>query len=546
MVMACGRSGSSSARSLSTLLRNAVAIRCSSSSGSSCSSDSSCTAAAISSAADVGSRQGNNSSVLRAGGTDTSAPALARLTGLGDALGSLFNSCKQEDWNLEDGDTAQTSFAHSSGNFQAFLDRPSASSRTDSRSTAVARPFFGQGAVRIEGSPLSSLSSERLPWARHLHRERDMYPKCQAQQLRPSTTSSFKSRPASPDLSLGTSSVDQDKLDPFALVADELATLGHKLRSMVAAEVPRLAEAAEYFFKLGVEGKRFRPMVLLLMASSLTLESDGKNSAAEYQRVKQQRIAEITEMIHVASLLHDDVLDHADTRRGIGSLNHVMGNKLAVLAGDFLLARASVALASLHNSEVVELLSKVLEHLVTGEIMQLTTETQEMCSMEYYMQKTFYKTASLMANSCKSIALLADQPREVADLAFEYGRHLGLAFQLVDDSLDFIGTKATLGKPTLSDLAQGIATAPVLFALEEHPRIYDLVNRKFRRSGDVDQASEMVRNSRGILRTQQLAAHHAHQAALSIAGLPPTSSERALLCRRALTELTEQVITRSK
>ncbi|KAG0564803.1 hypothetical protein KC19_8G141200 [Ceratodon purpureus] len=227
---------------------------------------------------------------------------------------------------------------------------------------------------------------------------------------------------------------------------------------MVTAEVPVLALAAEYFFKMGVEGKRFRPMVLLLMSTALmTTPAHGlQDLIFDDLRLRQQRIAEITEMIHVASLLHDDVLDHADTRRGISSLNSMMGNKLAVLAGDFLLARASVALASLRNTEVVELLSKVLEHLVTGEIMQLSSEPKDMSNMDYYMQKTFYKTASLMANSCKAIAVLGGQPEEVALHAFDYGRHLGLAYQLVDDALDYTGTTKTLGKPALSDLGQVI------------------------------------------------------------------------------------------
>ncbi|KAJ0014925.1 hypothetical protein Pint_20671 [Pistacia integerrima] len=154
------------------------------------------------------------------------------------------------------------------------------------------------------------------------------------------------------------SSIIEEQLDPFSLVADELSLLANRLRSMVVAEVPKLASAAEYFFKMGVEGKRFRPTVLLLMATALNVRvleplPEGAGDALMTElRTRQQCIAEITEMIHVASLLHDDVLDDADTRRGIGSLNLVMGNKLAVLAGDFLLSRACVALASLKNTEV--------------------------------------------------------------------------------------------------------------------------------------------------------------------------------------------------
>lgn len=215
--------------------------------------------------------------------------------------------------------------------------------------------------------------------------------------------------------------------------------------------------------------------MLVLMASAfsavlpsshlLTVDQSPVNHHPLEPRRRQQRIAEITEMIHVASLLHDDVIDNAETRRGLKALNSAMGNKIAILAGDFLLARASVSLASLRNTEVIELLSQVIEHLVSGEILQvcgclasfstcsycfspvsyaffatiitcpaalsqMTSQPEELLSVDHYVKKTFYKTASLMANSCKAVAILGGQPREDCQLAWEYGRHLGLAFQV--------------------------------------------------------------------------------------------------------------------
>nr|WET55166.1 geranyl diphosphate synthase [Elsholtzia luteola] len=321
---------------------------------------------------------------------------------------------------------------------------------------------------------------------------------------------------------------------------------------MVVAEVPKLASAAEYFFKLGVEGKRFRPTVLLLMATALDVPILRQSSEAAVDsmsaelRSRQQCIAEITEMIHVASLLHDDVLDDADTRRGIGSLNFVMGNKLAVLAGDFLLSRACVALASLKNTEVVSLLAKVVEHLVTGETMQMTTTADQRCSMEYYMQKTYYKTASLISNSSKAIALLAGQTAEVSTLAYEYGKNLGLAFQLIDDVLDFTGTSASLGKGSLSDIRHGIVTAPILFAMEEFPELRAVVDQGFENPANVDRALEYLSKSRGIQRTRELAAKHASLASAAIDAFPENDDEVVQRSRRALVELTHIVITRTK
>ncbi|CAL0330776.1 unnamed protein product [Lupinus luteus] len=349
------------------------------------------------------------------------------------------------------------------------------------------------------------------------------------------------------------SSVVEDELDPFSLVADELSLVSNKLRAMVVAEVPKLASAAEYFFKMGVEGKRFRPTVLLLMSTALNLPIPNASPPIELDdtlatdlRSRQQCIAEITEMIHVASLLHDDVLDDADTRRGIGSLNVVMGNKLSVLAGDFLLSRACVALASLKNTEVVSLLAKVVEHLVTGETMQMTTTSDQRCSMDYYMQKTYYKTASLISNSCKAIAILAGQTGEVAMLAFDYGKNLGLAFQLIDDVLDFTGTSASLGKGSLSDIRHGIVTAPMLFAMEEFPQLRAIVEEGFENPQNIDLTLEYLGKSLGIQRTKELAVKHANLAAAAIDSLPQNDNEEVKKSRRALIDLTQRVITRTK
>ncbi|XP_047336876.1 solanesyl-diphosphate synthase 1, mitochondrial-like [Impatiens glandulifera] len=323
---------------------------------------------------------------------------------------------------------------------------------------------------------------------------------------------------------------------------------------MVVTEVPKLASAVEYFFKIGVEGKRLRPTVFLLMSRALNIQIPQQTSNVIGDanlmelcgRQNRNRIAEIVEMIHVASLLHDDVLDNAETRRGIASLNNVMGNKISVLAGDFLLSRASVALASLNNNEVASIISAVLEHLVTGETMQMTATSDQRFSMEYYMEKTYYKTASLISNSCKAIALLAGQTTQVSTLAFEYGKNLGLAFQLIDDVLDFTGTSTSLGKGSLSDIHQGIVTAPILFAIEEFPELHEIVYRGLENPADIELALEYLGKSRGIQKTIELAKNHAVLASAAIDSFPESNDEDVLRSRRALVELTHIVITRTK
>mmetsp|Transcript_16159 Transcript_16159/g.48417 ORF Transcript_16159/g.48417 Transcript_16159/m.48417 type:complete len:467 (-) Transcript_16159:4920-6320(-) len=346
------------------------------------------------------------------------------------------------------------------------------------------------------------------------------------------------------------------RVDPFGLVAEELKSVSERLRRTILTDIPILSTAAEYFFKLGSEGKRLRPTILLLMASSLAagrprpdmLAVDMRPPAIHVtdHRRRQQRIAEITELIHVASLLHDDVIDSASMRRGLKALNITFGNKVAILAGDFLLARASVSLAALRNSDVIQLLSQVIEDLVSGEIMQMTKSEADLLSMEHYVQKTFFKTASLMANSCQAVAILGGGDEATAQVAYTYGRSLGLAFQFIDDVLDFTGSTSILGKPALNDLASGLATAPVLFAAEEHPDLLPLIARKFSMEGDVAAAQAMVLDSKGIERTREMAADHVAKAIAAIESLPPARSEHAATCRQALIDITQQVLTRTK
>lgn len=250
------------------------------------------------------------------------------------------------------------------------------------------------------------------------------------------------------------------EVDIENLIGEEKNCITERIRHIVQTELPSLARVAEYFFQPGVEGKRVRSSALLLVASSLapdgpepamyTTDLRPYNHFPREVRRKQQRIAEITEMIHVASLLHDDVLDDAETRRGLDTVNKMFGDKVAILAGDFLLARASVALAALKNTEVVGLIATCIENLATGEMMQSRCSQEERLSLDYYYRKTFLKTASLIANSCKSVALLGEHDDEVAQLAYDYGYHLGMSFQLIDDVLDFVGSSSSLGKPTLS------------------------------------------------------------------------------------------------
>ncbi|MEB3166634.1 MAG: solanesyl diphosphate synthase, partial [Cyanobacteriota bacterium] len=243
---------------------------------------------------------------------------------------------------------------------------------------------------------------------------------------------------------------------------------------------------------------------------------------------RHRRLAEITEMIHTASLVHDDVVDEAATRRGVATVHSRFNHRVAVLAGDFLFAQASWHLANLDDLEVVKLLSRVIMDLADGEVKQGLFRYDTGQSFETYLEKSYCKTASLIANSARAAGVLSALPIPRLEALYRFGRQLGLAFQVVDDILDFTGSDQQLGKPAASDLASGYLTAPVLYALEERPALAGLIEREFSQDGDLDQALELVRGCEAIPRSRALAESFAREASEALAWLPASEPTRAL------------------
>lgn len=319
-----------------------------------------------------------------------------------------------------------------------------------------------------------------------------------------------------------------DGPEPFKLVADELKPLSDYVKELVVSENPVLTMAASHFFEKR-QGKRFRPTIVALMARALA--PDLSDYMGSNLNSLQLQLGQITEMIHVASLIHDDVLDEADMRRGGAAVHTVYTNKVAVLAGDYLLARASVLLARLRNFQVVEVMATALDSLVQGEIMQARPKREDLLDMNYYLRKSYFKTASLICSSCKSVALLSgyNDEDDYTSAAEEFGYHLGMAYQIVDDILDFTGASATLGKPAQADMELGLATAPILYASEEDRNLRPLIERKFKNQGDIQKAVAMAANTDCVQRSFDLADFHAQQAANALSRLPPSEASSALL-----------------
>ncbi|RAL06381.1 proteasome regulatory particle lid subunit RPN3 [Aspergillus ibericus CBS 121593] len=369
-------------------------------------------------------------------------------------------------------------------------------------------------------------------------------------------------------------------VDPLRMVGKELKFLTKNLRQLLGSGHPTLDKVAKYYTRS--EGKHMRPLLVLLMSQATALcprkpgtdtnsatvndpisspsilvdanpdlsSLSSTNADAPYDFAgdkdilpTQRRLAEITELIHTASLLHDDVIDNAVTRRSFTSANLQFGNKMAVLAGDFMLGRASVALARLRDPEVIELMSTVITNLVEGEFMQLKNTAADEKNpvftddtLSYYLQKTYLKTGSLISKSCRSTAVLGHSVPEVVEAAYQYGRNLGLAFQLVDDMLDYTVSEAELGKPAGADLELGLATAPLLFAWKDYPELGPLVGRKFSQAGDVQKAREFVIKADGVEQTRLLAQEYADKAIAAIADFPDSEAKAGLaqMCEKTM------------
>ena len=302
-------------------------------------------------------------------------------------------------------------------------------------------------------------------------------------------------------------------------VEKDLEDLIFELKNLIGAGHPILQAASEHLFAAG--GKRLRPGIVLLISKAISSDSS--------LSIKHKRLAEITEMIHTASLVHDDVVDEASIRRGVETVHSRFNTRVAVLAGDFLFAQASWHLANLDNVNVVKLLSRVIMDLAEGEIKQNLNRYDSAQTFSKYINKSYCKTASLIANSAKAAGVISELSDERLEMLYEFGKNIGLAFQVVDDILDFTGNDKQLGKPAVSDLASGYLTAPVLYALEENENLSVLINRELAEKDDLSNALEIIMNCDAIERSRKLAEQFATLSKDAILWLPDSESKRALL-----------------
>lgn len=311
----------------------------------------------------------------------------------------------------------------------------------------------------------------------------------------------------------------------------QLQNVHNQIKLSVLAGEPCLREASHYYFD--GKGKLIRPLIVTLVGRACrtdhALAEASKTCWPDTIERHQNSIAKITEMIHTASLVHDDVIDGASERRGKTAVNVAFTEKECVLAGDFILSNATCILAKIGNPRVIEIFAHVIENLVRGELMQLGMAQDPEQRFNNYIKKSEAKTASLLARSSHCVAVLAGADDHVENAAYEYGRQLGIAFQLIDDLLDVTQTSSDMGKETSVDMKLGLATAPVLFASEEFPELVPLMLRQFSGDGDIQAAKEYIMKSNGIQRTRDLAEEYANGAIEHAQQLPGSEASIAPL-----------------
>lgn len=306
-----------------------------------------------------------------------------------------------------------------------------------------------------------------------------------------------------------------------ALVAEDLRAVNALILRKMQSPVALIPQLAGHVVAAG--GKRLRPMLTLACAR-----------LCGHREQRHVSLAACVEFIHTATLLHDDVVDDSSLRRGLASANSVWGNKPSVLVGDFLFSRAFELMVEDGSLEVLAILSRASSIIAEGEVLQLITTNDTDTDEAAYLAVIRAKTAQLFAAACRIGAVVADRPREEADALEAYGMNLGIAFQLIDDVLDYSALQATLGKTVGDDFREGKMTLPVVFAFargseEEKDFWRRVVGDLEQNGGDLDRAINLLKNHRALADTAERARSYGALAMAALSAFPDGPYKRALL-----------------
>ncbi len=304
-----------------------------------------------------------------------------------------------------------------------------------------------------------------------------------------------------------------------ALLAEDLAAVDAIIHERMTSPVGVIPNLAAHLIDAG--GKRIRPLITLAAARLLGRGGDGP-----------RKLAAAVEFIHTATLLHDDVVDDSSLRRGKKSANKLWGNPSSVLVGDFLFARSFNLMVETGDMMVLDILARAASVIAEGEVMQLAAANDAETTRERYMQIIAAKTAALFAAAAKAGAVAAGRPGAEAEALEAFGRELGLAFQLVDDALDYGGLAAAMGKNTGDDFREGKVTLPVVFARdagdEGERGFWRRVVGGERTDDDFHRACALIRRHNAIALTLESAREHAERAQQALQSLPSNAYRDAL------------------
>ena len=313
------------------------------------------------------------------------------------------------------------------------------------------------------------------------------------------------------------------------VVHDDFRLVDQCIHEQLHSDVALVSKIGEYIIKSG--GKRLRPLLVLLTAR-----------ACGYNDNHHVPLAAIIEFLHTATLLHDDVVDESDLRRGNETANALWGNAPSVLVGDFLYSRAFQMMVGLENFQLLHILSNATNVIAEGEVMQLMNIHDASVSEEQYMEVIRCKTAMLFQASCETAAVLSKVDNDTTKALADYGNYLGVAFQLVDDLLDYDGDSEAMGKNLGDDLAEGKPTLPLIYVLKNGTEDEQTLIREAIEQGGLDKIDEIVAtvHSSGALKyTAEQARIFSEKAIKCLHGLPESKY------RSAMVDLAEFAIART-
>lgn len=284
---------------------------------------------------------------------------------------------------------------------------------------------------------------------------------------------------------------------------------------------------------LGSPGKRLRTALTLL---------SGKLNTYRFDKLLPLSVA--FEMVHLATLIHDDIVDNALTRRGNPTVNALWGDNIAILLGDYYFAKTAGLIADINDNRIDRLFSDTVATVCEGTIMEMMTAGRIDLATKSYFEKISHKTACLIAACCKGGAIVSQATHEEIDLLYEYGMNLGIAFQIIDDILDYTEDQETIGKPAGNDLRQGMVTLPLIYALQEqspngrYQEVQNVLNGTTHREEDIRAVVDWVVTGPGVQRSLTDADTYANKAREALAHFPFTQD------RQVLDKLINFVVTR--